>query len=58
MQAVCGHCAKNIDSSQLHLYTSKFRSFYMCKECLAWFKIGDDNYKMYVDWEQNIEKTT
>ena len=30
----------------------------MCKECLAWFKIADDNYKMYVDWEENIEKTT
>lgn len=58
MQGMCAHCAKELDSSQLTLYTSKFRSFYVCKDCLDWYKIAEENYNLYVEWEKNIEKTT
>jgi hypothetical protein len=55
MQGMCAHCAKEIDASYLSLYTSRFRSFYACKECIAWFKTMDDTYDL--DWKK-IEKTT
>ena len=58
MQGMCAHCAKELGSSKLTLYTSKFRSFYVCPSCLDWYKIAEENYNIYLDWKKDNEKTT
>jgi hypothetical protein len=55
MKGICAHCAKEIDSSYLILYTSKFRSFYACQACVDWFEMMNEIYSS--DWKKG-EKTT
>jgi hypothetical protein len=55
MNGICAHCDREVDSSYLVLYESKFRSFYACDSCVDWFVTMDETY--HSDWKKN-EKAT